>query len=309
MDLNVHFWRSHRRLNGPQCPFLVVPPEIKWDPNVHFYVPPHIKWTSMSISGGSNRILVALNPIRKKRNSRRAGVCAPAGAGGEPASPAANLQSCVALSVYTPQWKAVPFNSVWEALCLPLGAASPSERSPICLCPEKAPKRTEVVMMWTWLPGVVLGGDFNAGEGFPPQKPDLNKTVSSSKGIPQRVMDLELFLRWTLDVGFIWCTSVWTRQSFQWEQLLWNCFVQIGPPKGIKCAISNKSKFSFSSMLIKFLEVVNFMKSSQSDPRIFWLWWCNFDLPILSLLGDPKIDFWFASAVLDLNVLNCAPTA
>ena len=28
MDLNVHFWRSHRILNGPQCLFLAVPPDI-----------------------------------------------------------------------------------------------------------------------------------------------------------------------------------------------------------------------------------------------------------------------------------------
>ena len=49
MDLNVHLWRSqsHRDLNGPQCPFMAVPP--------------HPKWTSMSISGGSNRILLDLN--------------------------------------------------------------------------------------------------------------------------------------------------------------------------------------------------------------------------------------------------------
>ena len=38
LDLNAHIWRSHRILNRPQCPFLAVPP--------------HIKWTSMSISGG-----------------------------------------------------------------------------------------------------------------------------------------------------------------------------------------------------------------------------------------------------------------
>ena len=36
MGLNVHFWRSHRILNGPRCPFLAVPP--------------HIKWTSLSLS-------------------------------------------------------------------------------------------------------------------------------------------------------------------------------------------------------------------------------------------------------------------
>ena len=47
MDLNVHFWRRHRVLSGPQCPFLAVPP--------------HIEWTSMSISGGSHRILLDLN--------------------------------------------------------------------------------------------------------------------------------------------------------------------------------------------------------------------------------------------------------
>ena len=62
MDLNVHLSRSHRDLNGPQyvplsrshrdlngpqCPFLAVPPRPKW--------------TSMSISGGSNRMLLDLN--------------------------------------------------------------------------------------------------------------------------------------------------------------------------------------------------------------------------------------------------------
>ena len=47
MDLNVHFWRSHRVLSGPQCSFLAVPPRIKS--------------TSKSISGGSNRTLLDLN--------------------------------------------------------------------------------------------------------------------------------------------------------------------------------------------------------------------------------------------------------
>ena len=28
LDLNVHIWRSHRILNGPQCPYLAVPPHI-----------------------------------------------------------------------------------------------------------------------------------------------------------------------------------------------------------------------------------------------------------------------------------------
>ena len=28
MDLNVHIWRSHRILSGPQCPYLAVPPHI-----------------------------------------------------------------------------------------------------------------------------------------------------------------------------------------------------------------------------------------------------------------------------------------
>ena len=61
IDLNVHLWRSHRVLNGPQCPFMAVPPRIKWTSMFISGGPTEYYWTSMSISGGSNRILLDLN--------------------------------------------------------------------------------------------------------------------------------------------------------------------------------------------------------------------------------------------------------
>ena len=57
MDLNVHFWRPHRILNGPHCPFLAVAPRTKW--------------SSISIAGGPSAYYWTSMPIQKCRNSLR----------------------------------------------------------------------------------------------------------------------------------------------------------------------------------------------------------------------------------------------
>ena len=74
LDLNAHIWRSHRILNGPQCPFLAVPTAYCWTSMSMSGDPTAYYWTSMSrgtvgIPCGGSR--VAGRPRGRPRGSAR----------------------------------------------------------------------------------------------------------------------------------------------------------------------------------------------------------------------------------------------